>query len=354
MVLEGAAADRCTVQLSPLAEMCACLHALGEIDHHPRSRAWAARVVAALGTGGLADCTAWAPLWGALRARFLYPLDPSRGATLTTELDAVESLAPRPFVAMCAEAITERDRGIRYDRIGLDPAPTREFRERAERLSPQRLALAERLLDDPAALRGALVAFLRSFDASVFDSEWRANLGVLRDDAQHRAHELDRNGLSGLARLTGTAQELERPHRVVFDKLYDGLARLTDQACLLIPSVHVRPHLIIKHNPGLPIVIQYAIGAVDEVSSDLVRNRMAVLHDPIRIKLCRWILREPHTTMDLARQLGMSEPQVSRHLRRLREAGLVRTWREGRLVFYSLETAALQRIGDDLISALRR
>ena len=58
--------------------------------------------------------------------------------------------------------------------------------------------------------------------------------------------------------------------------------------------------------------------------------------------------------MDLAHYTGMPEPQVSRHLRRLREAGPVRTSREGRMVYYELETDAPRRIGEDVYDALWR
>jgi DNA-binding transcriptional ArsR family regulator len=50
----------------------------------------------------------------------------------------------------------------------------------------------------------------------------------------------------------------------------------------------------------------------------------------------------------------MSAPQVSRHLRRLREAGLVHTHRRGSVVYYQLDTAAVERLGPDLLSVLYR
>lgn len=354
VVLEGAADDRCVVRLSPIAELSAALHALNEIEHHPRSRQWAASVAAAVDRDVLERAADWAPLWGSLRARFLLPLDERPERTLDKELADVEALGVPHFVAMCAEAIVDRDRTIRYDRLSRDETVVRQFLERASHLSPERLALAKRLVDDPASLRRDLVAFLRAFAASGFEREWRSLESTLRQDARRRCHDLERRGLGVIADLTTTAHEHPRPRRVVFDKLYDGTAKVADQVCLLVPSVHVRPHVTIKHNAGLPIVIQYAVGGTDDISYEVVRRRMLTLSDPIRVRMCRWILREPHTTSDLARRMGMSEPQVSRHLRRLREAGLVRTRREGRLVFYTLDAESLRRLGGDLLDALRR
>nr|WP_267881717.1 MULTISPECIES: ArsR family transcriptional regulator [unclassified Streptomyces] len=54
----------------------------------------------------------------------------------------------------------------------------------------------------------------------------------------------------------------------------------------------------------------------------------------------------------LAARLGMTSPQVSRHLRKLREAGLVLTHWEGTAVYYRLDTDAIGRLGPDLLVGL--
>ncbi|WP_078603107.1 MULTISPECIES: ArsR family transcriptional regulator [unclassified Streptomyces] len=48
----------------------------------------------------------------------------------------------------------------------------------------------------------------------------------------------------------------------------------------------------------------------------------------------------------------MTSPQVSRHLRKLREAGLVLTHWEGTAVYYRLDTDAIGRLGPDLLVGL--
>lgn len=354
VVLEGATKERCHVRLSPIAELSAALHALGELDHHPRSHEWADAVRRDVPAAVLDECAEWAPLWGSLRARFLLPLDEQSDRTLAKEFADIEALDQRRFVAMCAEAVIDRDRTVKYDRLGIDQAVTGRFRDRASHLSAERLAVADRLLADPVAFRTDLMAFLRTFAAHGFEEEWRTQRPLLAQDGRRRLRDVERRGLGVVAELAPTAQELQQPRRVVFDKLYDATAKVADQVCLIVPSVHVRPHVAIKHNSGVPIVIQYPVGGTNEVTYDVVKERMLALTDPMRIRLCRWILREPHTTSDLARRMGMSEPQVSRHLRRLREAGLVYTRREGRLVFYALDAERIRRLGGDLVDALRR
>lgn len=49
---------------------------------------------------------------------------------------------------------------------------------------------------------------------------------------------------------------------------------------------------------------------------------------------------------DLVRELGLAQPQVSKHLRVLREVGAVDVRQEGRLRFYRLNGRALKPIHD--------
>lgn len=49
----------------------------------------------------------------------------------------------------------------------------------------------------------------------------------------------------------------------------------------------------------------------------------------------------PHSVSELVEETGLSQPNVSNHLARLRERGLVRSHREGRQVIYEVTTASL-------------
>lgn len=339
--------------MSPLAELCAALHALGAAGHHPSSRDWVA-TVPEQAPDLLEQAEEWAPLWGSLRARYFFPLDDAGERDLPGELAAIAGLPIRTFAAMSVEAIVDRDRSLAYDRVLDDPEARALFLEHARRFSPGRLALATRLVTTPEECRAGLLGFLRDFGERVFAAEWRRVRPALREDVERRRGELRRRGLGTIAGVTATAQERREPHRIVFDKLYQAMARIGEDPCVLLPSAHVGPHVVIKHARGRPIVIQYAAGGPHETPFDEVNRRLRALSDPGRMLLSRALLRGRRTTVDLAHYTGMSEPQVSRHLRRLREAGLVRTSREGRLVFYELDTEAVRSIGPDLISALWR
>jgi ArsR family transcriptional regulator len=69
------------------------------------------------------------------------------------------------------------------------------------------------------------------------------------------------------------------------------------------------------------------------------------LADPTRIMILYTLSQSPRNVTELCKELDMSQPLVSRHLKVLRERGMVTTERRGTVVVYTL--------GDDrLIQAL--
>jgi DNA-binding transcriptional ArsR family regulator len=108
----------------------------------------------------------------------------------------------------------------------------------------------------------------------------------------------------------------------------------------------------VKNEPGLPPVVHFPVQALD-VGITLARSRLLALTDPRRVRLCRFIARQAMSTADLADRLSMTRPQVSRHLRVLRDLGLVQVERNGRHVHYRLDLAAVERIGPDVATALQ-
>jgi DNA-binding transcriptional ArsR family regulator len=142
---------------------------------------------------------------------------------------------------------------------------------------------------------------------------------------------------------------------VVYDKLQVGTVLLRDRRCLVIPSVHTGPHLMVKFDSDLPVVVQFpaTIGPrPDPPSLSTVRKRLGVLSDPVRLSLCRHLLGEPITTSELASRTRLTEPQVSRHLARLRDAGLIRSQRDGRMVYHRLASDVIMQLGPDILATI--
>ena len=61
-----------------------------------------------------------------------------------------------------------------------------------------------------------------------------------------------------------------------------------------------------------------------------------VVGEPARRKLLDLLITGPRTVGDLVAQTGLSQPNTSRHLRVLREAGLVESHAEGQRRMYAL------------------
>ena len=60
------------------------------------------------------------------------------------------------------------------------------------------------------------------------------------------------------------------------------------------------------------------------------------LADPTRIKIVHALENHPHNVNELTAELGIPQPMTSRHLKILRERGLVRSTRHGVSVTYAL------------------
>lgn len=69
----------------------------------------------------------------------------------------------------------------------------------------------------------------------------------------------------------------------------------------------------------------------------------ALLGDPSRRAIIERLSASPCTVVELARQMPISRPAVSQHLRVLRDAGVVHDVPEGRHRVYSIDAQRLQR-----------
>lgn len=79
----------------------------------------------------------------------------------------------------------------------------------------------------------------------------------------------------------------------------------------------------------------------------------SALAEPRRILLLYALSEKPFTVNDLAERVGISQPAASRHLKLLRERGLVQATRQGVNVEYSLSDVRLIEALDLLRAVLR-
>lgn len=358
LLLDGADTAGVSVQLSPLAELCAALHAFSDAEHHPASRAWVDRVRVAR-SDALDQAYRWAPLWGSQKAEFFYPLRSRPELSLQEELAEVAKLPIDVFVGMFAKSLTDGDTEPDYARLYGESGARQQFMELMSRMPEERWRLARDLVADAERSRSELLDFLQAFGEEWFLPEWDRHRRELRAERDSRQAAVTSRGWASFADFGATMDDIDCPRQLMFDKLSNRTLSLVDRPCVLIPSRHIGSHIIIKHSfaggHGTPVSIQYNLGASRaRAVSVLVQQRLQALDEPVRLRICRLILRTPKTTVDIARELRMSEPQASRHLRRLRETGLATARRDGRMVFYSLDVESVGRLGFDLLDALRR
>lgn len=77
-----------------------------------------------------------------------------------------------------------------------------------------------------------------------------------------------------------------------------------------------------------------------------LRTFHKALADVNRLRIVRRLAQEPATVTELIDHVGLSQPLVSHHLRRLREAGLVQTRRNGRETVCSLRPEAFGEVAE--------
>ncbi|TLS48966.1 helix-turn-helix transcriptional regulator [Paenibacillus antri] len=78
-----------------------------------------------------------------------------------------------------------------------------------------------------------------------------------------------------------------------------------------------------------------------------------MLAEPNRRAILERLRRKEHTVGELVAASGLSQPGVSKHLRLMREAGLVVVRRSGREQLYSLRPEPLREL-DDWLQPYRR
>lgn len=79
----------------------------------------------------------------------------------------------------------------------------------------------------------------------------------------------------------------------------------------------------------------------------------AALSDPTRILILYALNEKPLHVAELTHELGIPQPSTSRHLKVLRERGLVDTQRQGTMITYQLTDRRIIQAMDLLRSAMR-
>lgn len=193
----------------------------------------------------------------------------------------------------------------------------------------------------PPALGGAgawagFVKFLWHYWSEYFHEEFYWIEPLLVASIRQRAPEARRDGAGLIATLTpsvaagGLPVDETSTVRLlpsvfcVSDRVLGTQAEGMLTACYPVqPGIYRRPENLAPPEP--------------------LARLLFALADETRLKLLKLMLEEHKCTRDLADALGLAEPTVSRHLRRLRDVDLVEATVDGNYIYY---TAKLERIAE--------
>jgi DNA-binding transcriptional ArsR family regulator len=366
--ITGLPPERIDFAVSPLAELGMALHALSEPGHHPGHHGWATATAAGL-KPDLADRLTEADfLWRTTFSDVFLPFagvggrPRVPGTTLAEDLDLLDLLDDETFVSVALEFTCSST----YASGGPSPLVSAGLRSRALDLAaargPKPLEFTDRLLKDPGSVRVWMRRLFEDCDDAFFRDTWQRVRVQLAADARQKTDLLRRRGLAAALESVSPAVTLdEAARRIRVDKLIEGHTTAThaqDGAGLtLMPSAFGWPHLMVLHAPRWRPVIHYPVGAPELPSPatlEAVQRRMEALSHPLRMRLCRFLGRTPYTTVELADALGITAPEVSRHLTVLKKAGLITTRRRGRYVLHQLDVTVVARLGSDFLEGVLR
>jgi ArsR family transcriptional regulator, arsenate/arsenite/antimonite-responsive transcriptional repressor len=82
------------------------------------------------------------------------------------------------------------------------------------------------------------------------------------------------------------------------------------------------------------------------------REMLSALSDPARQDLVQVLARDELNVTDIASRISLSRPTVSHHLGILRRAGLVRSRKVGKEVFYHLDKSHISATLEGLLDSL--
>lgn len=92
--------------------------------------------------------------------------------------------------------------------------------------------------------------------------------------------------------------------------------------------------------------VPLAAPALSNEEAEATARLFCALGDPHRVKIVNLLVtsHEPVCVCNLIRPLGLAQPTVSHHLKKLVEAGLLDREQRGKLAFFSLNLEAVSKL----------
>ncbi|MDT3424620.1 DNA-binding transcriptional ArsR family regulator [Paenibacillus forsythiae] len=318
--------------VSPFHEMLCSLHVLVQPEHHPRRLQWSQELlkVMPLRLGeGIRRIGGWTDCWTALM-----DLAGPSGVAMTCHkgMDVLLGLPDAELIHLALNSKAPIGSIIQW----MNGARGLE----AEELEDAGISLLESLAEFRSLLRDTLAEYEESF----FRREWQIVEPWLQTAAAAFQQEAEMSAEKAIASLhprlnmekgTITAQKANTYHFA-----YDSLEHI-----YVFPSTFIFPHLLIGwygNDLYLPLAVEIPELPYSESPPADLLLRFKALGDETRLKMVRLLWKGPHCTKQLAPLLGISEAAVSKHLKLLAEARLVKAKRRGSYQFYSADKQEIE------------
>jgi DNA-binding transcriptional ArsR family regulator len=352
---------------SPLLECVLSLHVLVGPGHHALQHAWV-RQMRAHPPGLRRRIDAFAFLYRWTLPDLLVPAPNGSVDSFHDELARLKSLDAALLLEEFGRPLY--DHGGRHGEGVYQQADVQAaMLERASAQGEQSLALARLLLDDPTEFVRRFCNLLADYWRAAFESEWLRIEPRLAESVAQAGQQLARSGVwAVLGRLPARCRIDPDRGALLVDLPHEHDITIDDTNPLLLsPSVYVWPHLRVNCDRPWPTTIIYTAPFLAQQTAPRIPPRellqlLRAVADDTRLRILKLIAEQPRSTQELAPLVGLSTAGLSKNLRRLAEADLVTTHREGYYVIYTLNptrTAALAEaiskfLRDDTADADRR
>jgi DNA-binding transcriptional ArsR family regulator len=349
--------ERIAFAYSPLLESVLSLHVLVGPKHHALQHAWV-RGMRALPTKLRGQIEAFAFLYRWTLPDLLVPTPDGRTDSFEDELTRIVSVDASLLLEEFGRPLY--DHGGRHgEGVYERPEVQAAMYELASVQGEGAVALVRLLLDDPAEFAGRFCKLLAEYWRAAFASEWERIEPRLAESVAEAGRQLASGGVSAvLGRLPARCRLDRERAALLVDVPHEHDVTIDDtNPLLLVPSVYVWPHLRVSCDPPWPTSIIYtapflARQATPRIPPAELLRLLRAVADDTRLRILKLIAEQPRSTQELAPLVGLTAAGLSKNLRRLAEADLLSTHREGYYVIYTLNPARATALAEALAEFL--
>lgn len=220
------------------------------------------------------------------------------------------------------------------------------------------------LLDEPQGVKDRFTALIEQYWTHQFSEFWTVYEPHFLSEIQDKGRRNARYGMLNVLKTVGTKGIVDRHFQYA---RYDDIEPRHDftltgnDTLILYPSYFTYPNLNFRvqqaQEGGVRLSIMYPMKAVyaggaSAISVDDLAQMLKAISDPTRLQILRLVAQTPRPTRDLAQQLKLSEPAVSKHLKLLKSSGWVTSERNSYYVLYRASTDLLPLLNRGLEDVL--